>query len=138
MQKSNFNMRFGPTFSRDCNPQWQMCVELTSEFRDFLRRLKVDKKYYEDLAFRTMKKCGWPHITRKTINDNFGTYICGWDGGLITKVQVFGSAAGLYFQDNPGVGPRYSTHNIPDYNHLIPVITVMSHYLFRAELEIPK
>jgi len=138
MRRSNYNLRFGPTFDDRGNPPWSMRIELTPEFRDFLRSSKVDKKYYENLAFETMKKCGWQHITRRLVRDSFCGNICGWNRGLITKVQVFGSAAGLYFDDNPVTGPLYVTHNIGSYSHLVPVLTVMTDYLFRAECAIPR
>ena len=138
LKRSNYNLRFGPTFDDRGNPPWSMRVEITPEFRDFLRKSRVNKKYYEDLAFRTMKKCGWPHITRRLVKDNFCGNICDWDGGLITKVQVFGSAAGLYFDDSFVSGPLYVTHNVASYAHLVPVLTVMTTYLFRAECSIPR
>ena len=73
LQKSNYTIRFEPTSGRD---NFAINIQVKEEFVNFLRQQTPNKESYEELGLETMRKTGWPDITKENIGSicmNIGT-----------------------------------------------------------------
>lgn len=135
LEKSNFTIRFGP-ISRKSSDSFAISVEITPEFYKFLKKQKPRKELYEQIGYDTLKKVGHASIDKKFVSHNFmDSTICSWEGGLLTKIQAPGNAAGLFFEESPYL--KYHTHNIFSQSQTSMILAIMTRYLFDMEAWIP-
>ena len=138
MRRSNYRIMCGPTGHGTGNPLWGLCVEITPEFLDFLRRQEPDREKYEELGLETLRKTGWPDMSREHVATQFSEGgICGWERGLLTKIQVPGNAAGLYFEESPS-SIKWSAHNLSSESQFTTLLVIINTYFFDMESHIPR
>jgi hypothetical protein len=137
MRRSNYYIVAGPTGGRPGNPLWFVSAGITPEFHQFLLEQEPDSEKYEELGLQVLNMSGYPEIDKEYIESSFmeGT-ICGWERGLMTRVQVPGNAACIGFETSPEL--RYSSHNLAYDSQALTISVVLQRYFFDMELNIPK
>ncbi len=133
LRRSNYHILYLPNDSNPSGNWHGFNVEVTKEFCDFARKLKIEHEHYEDLTYDMIKVAGWPHISK----ENFSGPLTGWDGGLLKHIIVPGNASSLVLSFELPDHPKYISHNIDDISQMSALMAVITRYILQVEYSIP-
>jgi|SRR3989344_1287110 len=125
MNDPDYKIRFNPV---NRPKGFGFDVEVSDEFVEFARRQEINKKSYEDAAENAYKLFG----LEASVEDYKKRGFCHWDGdsGLLNRVEVPGSAAGICLEYFETDGWTYYPHNIDSPNQTLVLFAVMMKYIY--------